>query len=433
VVRYRAGGKNVSAQWTRRASEAGKTAAGIDNRSASETSVQEKQVCVKVEKAKSQAGPQRLPDEEWNFTTVADEDLWACLIWEYGRSADWIHGILPQRSHTNDAEVGSQIGRFHYSNPSKTLKILNEMRLWQWMWSQNNGLQQVEFFPAVPWSQLPPIVRANMRRAVDGLEPAADLPLLHKLLSKKKDDDGSGALQAAKIMTQLRIIEPPLDTLEEKTFLGEPQHWLPGGNGFDDVTDGVITGERFLQRLRDGMAQYLTGKITPAEAQNLLQAVVAGEISLWRFREDKQLNDEGYSAVAFRLNWNLKNRELMEKFEQWLRGRRPRRFHDQASGNRTITRGPRGIKLCVRRGKNKSDPIEPWKALKVLGVWRGKQGLEKHGIRDWTSYFETYDPDFHNPDFKIKSAQTEASESRNFTRQIFRQLFPKRGKSRKKF
>jgi hypothetical protein len=422
----------VSAQWTRRTSEACKTVAGIDKPIPSKTSAQEKQVCVKVDKAKKQAGPKRLPDEEWNFTAVADEELWACLIWEYGRSADWVHGILPPRNHI-DAEVGRQIGRFHCGNPSKALKILNEMRLWQWMWNQNNGLQQVEFFPAVPWSQLPPIVRANMRRAVDGLEPAANLPLLHKLLKKKKEDDGSGAIQMVEIMEQLRAIEPPLDTPEEETFLGEPQHWLPGGNGLDDVTEGVITGERFLKRLRDGMAQYVAGKITPAEAQNLLQQVVAGEISLLRFRDDRKLADDGYGAVAFRLNWNLKNRELVEKFEQWLHDHRPPKFRDQASGNRKITRGPRGIKLCVRWGKNKPDPIEPRKALKVLGVWRGKQSLEKQGIRDWTSYFETYDPDFYDRDFKIKSAQTEASEFRNFTRQIFRQMFPKRGKSRKKF
>jgi hypothetical protein len=377
--------------------------------------------------------PEKLPEADWNFAAVADDELWACLIWEYGRSADWVHGILPQRGHINDAKVGRQIGRFHYSNPSKAHKLLNKMRLWQWIWNQNNGVQKVEFFPDIPWSQLPPIVRANMRRAVEGLEPAANLPLLHKLLRKKTRDDGSAALQMAEIMEQLRSMEPPPDSAEERDFSGEPQKWLPGGNGLDDVTGGVITGERFLQCLRDAMTRVIAGKITPAEAQNLLQQVVAGEISLSRFRDDRKLTDDGYSAVAFRLNWNLKNRELLEKFEQWLHDHRPPKFRDQASGNRTITRGPRGIKLCVRRGKNKPDPIEPLKALKVLGVWRGKQSLEKQGIRDWTSYFETYDPDFSGRDFKIKSAQTEASEFRNFTRQIFRQLFPKRGKSRKKF
>jgi hypothetical protein len=413
MVRHRAQGKVMSAAWMRKMAGLGKIPVDSGYPPTAEHLAPQRM----TKSTSDDSRNTKLHDADWKFDEVPDDELWACLIWEYGRSADWIYGVLPRRNRIDDAKLGHQIGRFHYGDPSKALKILNNMCLWQWIWSQNSGAQKMDYFPDVPWSQLPPIVKANMQRAVDGLEPAANLPLLHKLLKKKNEDDGSGALQSAGILEQLRAFEPPLYTPEEEKFVGEPQRWLPGGNGLDDVTDGVIIGERFLKRLRDGMAQHVAGKITPAEAQNLLQEVVAGEISLLRFRDDKKLTADGYGAVAFRINWKVQNKELIQKFSEWLKDRRPAIFRDKSSGNWKKTRGPDGLELYVLRG-GKKKTVHPVTALSSLGSWR-----KGRAAGDQKSVLALYHPLLSGKKYDSQMASySRDSRDADF---LFDQLFPK--------
>jgi hypothetical protein len=357
------------------------------------------------------AVPEKLPAAEWNFGDVPDDELWACLIWEYGRSADWVHGILPQHGHVDKTKVKRQIERFHSTNPSNVLKLLNEMRLQQWVWSQNHGLQQEEFFPKDSWTQLPEIVRTNMRRVVAGLEPKPNLPLLDKFL---RENNVNKALQIAEI---LRDIKAASDTPEEISFADEPQHWLPGGNGLDDVTEGVIMGERFLPRLRDGMAQVVAGKITNAEAQQQLQECNSGEIRLGLLREHKESVNAGYYAVAFRLNWHLKNCELVEKFEQWLHDYRPPKFRDKSAGNRKTTRGPHGLDLYVLRG-GKKKTVQPLTALSSLGSWR-----KLNAAGNQKQMLTLYHPLLSGK--KYDSQMASYSRDCRDTDNLFDQLFPK--------
>ena len=105
------------------------------------------------------------------------------LIWEYGRSAAWIEARLPEHDFHDDVERAKQIALFHEGRPSAALKLLNNMRLCQWSWSQDHAIEYADFFlHGDPWETLPPIVRANMGRAIYGLEPAADLKRLRDIL-----------------------------------------------------------------------------------------------------------------------------------------------------------------------------------------------------------------------------------------------------------
>ena len=343
--------------------------------------------------------PEKLSAAEWNFNSVPDDELWACLIWEYGRifgkKPAWIH----RRARVSVIESKP-------TPPPPAVTLLARMLHQQFEFVNCARVPFRNFFPDTSWLSLPPLTRANMALVVFDQPLISNLGRIHKILR-----DHSLPPKVPKTKREKENLRAALsqDMLDLTAETGKAQHWLSVHSMVSRVA-----AEPTNKPTEESALKYLPLGVTGFD--DISEAVIHDRLWLRYFREDVGAQAKGMYAAAFRMNWNLGRAKIVEKLNEWLDNQPEFRRYD---GKRIPMPGPEGIVLHVRKGK-KVWRADPRTALRHVDILRAK---ETYG--DWKSCLRHRCSDFHDEVFNLKSAMAEGSEACRFARQICDQLFPK--------
>jgi len=347
----------------------------------------------------NKAVPEKLPKAEWNFDDVPEDELWACLIWEYGRTSGkkpaWIH----RRARVSVIERKP-------APPPPAVTLLARMLHQQFEFVNCAKVPFKNFFPDTPWLSLPPLTRANMALVVFDQPLISNLERIHKIL---RDHSLPPKVPKTKREEERRRAAFSCDVLEMAAETGKAQHWLSVHSGASRDTV-----EPTNKPAEESALKYLPLGVTGFD--DISEAVIHDRLCLRYFREDVDARAQGIYAAAFRINWNLGRTKLVKKFNEWLDDQPEFSKYDGKSWPRP---GPEGIVLSVDNGE-KMTKTNPRTALGYLGTLRAK---EAYG--DWKSCLRHICSDFHDEVFNLKSASVGGIDACSFARQIRDQLFPK--------
>jgi hypothetical protein len=65
----------------------------------------------------------KLPPVEWNFESILSEELWACALWEFGRSSNQVQATLPNYGSVRIAEPFATLASLDQSRSLRPVAI----------------------------------------------------------------------------------------------------------------------------------------------------------------------------------------------------------------------------------------------------------------------------------------------------------------------
>jgi hypothetical protein len=395
--------------------------------------------------------PEKLPDSEWNFNFVPDEEIWACLIWEYGRSTNWIHGLFPDYGSTADVvqrlrdvsgpnvpdsltclhrmlyelctrnlDLMRAKKMFHGSEAAVTSKYKTIGKIGRMILTSKDHKRLLGLVGELSARQASRLIKVFRKRKIFGVQFNRIFSSYRRRVIRAeylcpfprtpwlalKGDDRTAMCLALRddpgMILHLRAdnSHPPPSLYAALTNEDEKRKTSSTGKAASER--GIFRHFVRGPGLRDITEEILS---SASDVKSVIMGL-RGEIAA----------DQGLFGVLFRINWKLNDQELMHFFQAWLKCR-PLAFKSYAKHRRKTTQGPMGFEITFLNGK-KIIKAQPDTALSCLGSWRK---LEAAGTQKQVVAF--YHPQLFGKKYqsKVSSYSRECARAEH----MLDQLFPK--------